>query len=96
MYGSLSGGANLAGPRAERGREPGVEQFASVAGSDAEPGGNDSNSLNAFGMDISSIYIDPHDTTGNTVYVTVEGAELEVDELRWPMARPMAGRTGRI
>jgi hypothetical protein len=29
--------------------------------------------LNAQGMDISSIYIDSHDPSGNTVYVTVEG-----------------------
>lgn len=34
---------------------------------------NDTNAMNASGMDISSIYIDPHDATGKTVYVTVEG-----------------------
>jgi hypothetical protein len=34
---------------------------------------NDTHSLNYYEHDISSIYIDSHDTTGNTVYVTVEG-----------------------
>jgi len=34
---------------------------------------NSQDQLNAFEYDISSIYADPHDTTGNTVYVTVEG-----------------------
>jgi hypothetical protein len=34
---------------------------------------NDSHALNYYGLDISSITIDPHDATGNTVYVTVEG-----------------------
>jgi hypothetical protein len=32
-----------------------------------------SQEMNAFGHDISSIFIDPHDPSGNTVYVTVEG-----------------------
>jgi hypothetical protein len=34
---------------------------------------NDNNPMNSDGMDISSIFIDPHDPTGKTVYVTVEG-----------------------
>ena len=34
---------------------------------------NDTSAMNVNGMDISSIYIDPHDPTGKTVYVTVEG-----------------------
>src|ERR1039457_7565414 len=34
---------------------------------------NDSNAMNLYGLDISSIFIDPHDTTGNTVYATVAG-----------------------
>ncbi len=34
---------------------------------------NDSRTLNYYGFDISGIAIDPHDPTGNTVYVTVEG-----------------------
>ena len=37
------------------------------------PVSNDSLGMNAYGLDISSIFIDPHDPTGNTVYVTVDG-----------------------
>jgi hypothetical protein len=33
---------------------------------------NSSRGFNFYGFGISSIYIDPHDTTGDTVYVTVE------------------------
>ena len=36
---------------------------------------NGINSMNKFGMDISSIFIDPHDATGNTANITVAGAE---------------------
>ncbi len=32
---------------------------------------NDINPLNHFGYDISSLFIDPHDATGNTLYITV-------------------------
>jgi hypothetical protein len=34
---------------------------------------NDSKAINALELDFSSIAIDPHDPTGQTVYVTVEG-----------------------
>ena len=34
---------------------------------------NGRNGMNPLGMDVSSIFIDPHDPTGDTVYVTIEG-----------------------
>jgi hypothetical protein len=34
---------------------------------------NDQLRMNYFGFDISSLFIDSHDSTGNTVYATVEG-----------------------
>jgi hypothetical protein len=37
------------------------------------PVGQSGQGLNPNGLDISSIFIDPHDPSGNTVYVTVEG-----------------------
>lgn len=40
------------------------------------------NGMNAFGYDISSIFIDNHDATGNTVYVTVEGVPSNVESIR--------------
>lgn len=36
---------------------------------------NDTASLNANNLDLSSIYLDPHDGGGNTVYVTVAGVQ---------------------
>jgi hypothetical protein len=34
---------------------------------------NDTHMMNHFGYDISSLFIDPHDSTGQTVYATVAG-----------------------
>jgi len=34
---------------------------------------NDTRTFNSFGMEVSSILIDPHDPTGQTVYVTIAG-----------------------
>ncbi len=72
MYGSLDGGANLAGHVLGATVNPGR---ASPVWTDLtlNPVTNDSQTLNRSGFDISSIFIDPHDTTGKTVYVTVEG-----------------------
>jgi len=39
------------------------------------PVSNDNVSMNHYGFDISSIFIDPHDSTGETVYVTVAGIQ---------------------
>jgi hypothetical protein len=38
-----------------------------------KPVSNDTQAMNYYGMDISSIIIDSHDATGKTVYVTVAG-----------------------
>ncbi len=43
---------------------------------------NDVFAFNAFALDISSIAIDPHDPTGNTVYVTVEGMPQIAESIR--------------
>lgn len=37
--------------------------------------------FNLYGLDISSLTIDPHDTTGNTIYVTVAGIPDSVKEI---------------
>jgi hypothetical protein len=34
---------------------------------------NPQSQFNAAGFDISSVYVDPHDNTGNTIYVTLQG-----------------------
>jgi hypothetical protein len=46
------------------------------------PVSNDSLRMNYYALDISSIAIDPHDATGNTVYVTVEGIPNSLDAVR--------------
>jgi hypothetical protein len=42
---------------------------------------NDSNPLNYYAFDISSIFIDAHDATGNTVYATVEGNQTTTENV---------------
>jgi hypothetical protein len=73
MFGSLNGGANLPGHVLSAtinsaSSSPPVWQDLTL-----NPVTNDSNAMNLYGLDISSIFIDPHDTTGNTVYATVAG-----------------------
>ena len=81
MYGAADGGANLAGHVLS----------ATLASSGAwsvwrdltlNPVTNDTHTLNAYGFDISSIFIDTHDSTGNTVYVTVEGIATTTEPVR--------------
>jgi hypothetical protein len=71
-YGSLNGGGTL----------PGHVLSATMTASGVwsawqdltlSPVGNDAAAMNVFGLDISSLLIDPHDPTGNTIYVTVAG-----------------------
>jgi hypothetical protein len=75
MYGSANGGANLSGHVLSATVNPASSGRPAWRDVTLGPVANDINSLNKFGMDISSIFIDPHDATGNTAYVTVEGAE---------------------
>jgi hypothetical protein len=74
MAGSFDGGATVAGH---------VYAASASSASSTMPTWSDlSNSpilnspttiFNAGGFDISSIYVDPHDSTGNTVYVSMQG-----------------------
>jgi len=73
MYGALDGGANLAGHVLRAVYNPASSGMPTWQDLTLSPVTNDTLGLNAYGMDISSIYVDPHDTTGNTVYVTVDG-----------------------
>jgi hypothetical protein len=75
MYGSANGGSNLPGHVLSADFNP--SSGASPVWTDltSNPVVNDSYPLNYYGLDISSITIDSHDATGNTVYVTVEGVE---------------------
>ncbi len=71
-YGTLDGGGSL----------PGHVLSASLKSNGSwsawndlslNPVINDTAAMNSFGLDISSLSIDPHDQTGNTVYATVAG-----------------------
>ncbi len=43
---------------------------------------NDTVAMNAYNLDISSIFVDSHDPTGKTVYVTVEGIPSAIQSVR--------------
>lgn len=75
MYGSLTGGATRAGHVLSATYNLSSDASPTWTDLTFNPVANDANTLNKFGFDISSIAIDPHDATGNTVYVTVEGTE---------------------
>ena len=82
MYGAANGGANLAGHVLSATFDPGSGAMPVWQDLTLNPVTNDSLHLNAYGLDISSIYVDPHDATGNTVYVTVEGIPSPTQSLR--------------
>jgi hypothetical protein len=71
MYGWANGGGNLPGHVLSVVIDPSSSTPAVVTDLSFNPVVNGANSLNQFEYDISSLFIDPHDTTGNTVYVTV-------------------------
>jgi hypothetical protein len=74
MYGLATFGANLAGHVLGATINPASSTLPTWQDLTLNPVSNDSVTLNKYGMDISSVFIDPLDTTGNTVYLTVEGA----------------------
>jgi hypothetical protein len=73
MYGSVNDGANLPGHVLSATLD--LSSGAAPAWTDLtlNPVVNDIYTLNYYGLDISSVTIDTHDPTGNTVYVTVSG-----------------------
>jgi len=73
LYGSLSGGENLPGHIFSATINPKSTSMPAWNDLTLNPVTNSSNSLNKYGLDISSIFIDTHDPSGNTVYLTVEG-----------------------
>ena len=73
MYGAANGGGRLPGHVLSATVDPTSSSMPVWTDLSAKPVTNDVNPMNAYGMDISSLYIDPHDVTGKTLYVTVEG-----------------------
>ena len=75
MYGALDGGATLAGHVWSATFNPSGAAAPAWNDLTLSPVSNGTQALNPHGMDISSIFIDSHDATGNTVYVTIAGME---------------------
>ncbi len=82
MYGAQDGGAILAGHVLKAIYNPASTSLPVWQDLTLNPVVNDQASLNYYGLDISSIFIDPHDATANTVYITVEGAEDSLHSIR--------------
>jgi hypothetical protein len=74
-YGSASNGASLPGHVLKATLDPASNATPVWKDLTLNPVLNDSRGLNAYGLNISSVTIDSHDGTGNTVYLTVEGIE---------------------
>jgi hypothetical protein len=74
MYGSANGGANLPGHILNAVINPSSSTAPTWHDLTLSPVANNGYSMNKFGMDVSTISIDLHDVTGNTAYVTIEGA----------------------
>ena len=75
MYGSAENGSNLPGHVLSATLDPSSGSSPSWNDLTLNSVVNDAHTLNYYGLDISSIVIDTHDPTGNTVYVTVAGIE---------------------
>jgi hypothetical protein len=73
IYGSANGGATLPGHVLSMTYNSATGVWSTPADVTLGPVANDTHTMNYYGLDISSIFIDPHDTTGQTVYVTVAG-----------------------
>jgi len=73
MYGSANGGATLPGHLLTATYNTAAGSWSSWTDVTLGPVANDTHAMNYYGLDISSIFIDPHDTTGQTVYVTIAG-----------------------
>ena len=81
MYASANGGATLPGHVLSATLNP---SGAAPTWNDLtfNPVTNDTQALNYYGLDISSIVIDTHDLTGKTVYVTVAGFANRTQEVQ--------------
>jgi len=82
LYGSANGGLPLPGHVLSGTYNAATGNWSAWQDLTLNPVTNDSQAMNAYGLDISSIFIDPHDPTGNTVYLTVEGILSREENVR--------------
>ena len=71
MYGSANGGSTLGGHVFKQIYDPNALSLPPWQDLTFSPVLNMSVPFNTYAYDVSSIYIDPHDPTGNTAYVTI-------------------------
>ena len=81
MYGSADGGGNSPGHVWSATYTPSAG-WSNWLDLTLNPVSNDTLAMNHFGLDISSIFIDSHVQTGQTVYVTVEGIPSATENVR--------------
>jgi hypothetical protein len=81
-YGSANGGANLPGHVLSVTIGPSAGAAPVVTDLTLNPVVNDTRALNYYGLDISSVLADPHDASGNTVYVTVAGVSDPIEPVQ--------------
>jgi hypothetical protein len=81
MDGSLDGGATLAGHVLSAVFDPASSAGPVWTDLSFNPVTNDTNAMNLYGLDISSIFIDPHDSSGETVYLTVAGIRNRLEKV---------------
>jgi len=77
MYGASKGGGSLSGHILSATIDSQSVSMPVWHDLTLNPVTNSPNGLNKFGLDISSVFIDSHDPTGNTVYATVAGFSKE-------------------
>jgi hypothetical protein len=82
MFGALDGGGVLAGHVLRAIYNPAGSAMPTWRDLTMNPVVNDQVRLNYYGLDVSSIFIDPHDASGNTVYITIDGAEDSLHSIR--------------
>ena len=82
LYGVLNGGESLPGHIFSATIDPQSLSMPVWRDLTLNPVTNSPNGLNLYGLDISSIFIDGHDLTGQTVYLTVEGFSNEAEQVQ--------------
>lgn len=82
MYGAATYGANLPGHVLSATIDPSSSVSPVWHDLALNPVVGDSHALNLYNFDISSVTIDTHDPTGNTVYVTVEGTDSPLENVQ--------------
>jgi hypothetical protein len=82
MYGSADGGSLLPGRVFSGTYDTAAGSWSAWRDLTLNPVTNDNHAMNAYGLDVSSIFIDPHDGSGNTIYVTLGGASTNTEIVR--------------